>query len=350
MRVNARSSGYAAAVLLAGAAALAAPAAASAAIQPPSNVPCSADALVAAIQQANAAGSGTLLLSRGCNYVLTAAVTSTIGGLPPITGNLTITGSRGTTISRAATAGDFRIIAVEPTGALALANVTVANGTTKSIGGGILDLGTLALRGVRLTGNSASSGGGLFVFDGARATVSNSEFSGNSATDLGGAIDDVGTLALRAVRLTGNEAVNGGGLGVGTSGQAAVSFSQLTGNSATGVGGGAIDNFGQLAVDHSSLAGNSANVNGGGLNTEAPGTSRISGTRVAHNRAGGLGGGISNLGSTVLTADRVVFNSGADGGGISSNLNGTVTLRFTLVAFNSPDNCHPQGTIRGCRH
>ncbi len=31
----------------------------------------------------------------------------------------------------------------------------------------------------------------------------------------------------------------------------------------------------------------------------------------------------------------MVFNRGFAGGGISSNLNGTVSLRFTLVAFNS---------------
>jgi hypothetical protein len=54
--------------------------------------------------------------------------------------------------------------------------------------------------------------------------------------------------------------------------------------------------------------------------------------------------------SALVTGDRVVFNRGFDGGGISSNLNGTVSLRFTLVAFNSPDNCHPAGTIQGCRN
>ena len=46
----------------------------------------------------------------------------------------------------------------------------------------------------------------------------------------------------------------------------------------------------------------------------------------------------------------MVFNRGFAGGGISNNLNGTISLRFTLVAFNSPDNCHPTGTIQGCRN
>jgi hypothetical protein len=39
------------------------------------------------------------------------------------------------------------------------------------------------------------------------------------------------------------------------------------------------------------------------------------------------------------------------GGGIlSAGPLATVTLRFTLVAFNTPDNCNPQGTIAGCRN
>jgi hypothetical protein len=294
-----------------------------------------------------------------------------------------ILGGGGTTISRSATAA-FRIIHVAAGGTLTLTGVTVANGSGL-FGGGILDEGTLALRNDRLTGNTAAlGGGGLAVFGGhATATVSSSELAGNSTTGLGGStangggglavfsghatvsssvltgnqttglgggILDEGTLALRIVRLAGNTALNGGGLGVGKGSQAAVSFSSLSGNAATGVGGGAIDNQGQLAVDHSALAGNTANVNGGGLNTEGPGTSRISSTVVARNRAGGLGGGISNIGTTLLTGDRVVFNRGFGGGGISNNLNGTVSLRFTLVAFNSPDNCHPSGTIPGCRN
>jgi len=71
---------------------------------------------------------------------------------------------------------------------------------------------------------------------------------------------------------------------------------------------------------------------------------------VAHNSLATKGGGIANLGTTVLTLGRVVFNQAGDGGGIFNFPNGTVSLRLTLVTFNSPDNCTPQGTIRGCRN
>ena len=112
MRIISRSSGYASALLLAGTAALAAPAAAqaSAALPGPPVVPCSSSALVAAIQQANSARFATLVLSRGCDYVLTKAVSGK-DGLPPITGNLVVLGSGGTTISRSSSAA-FRIFDV----------------------------------------------------------------------------------------------------------------------------------------------------------------------------------------------------------------------------------------------
>jgi len=295
MRMISRSSVYASAVLLAGTAALAVPAAAQASVARQSVVPCSSSALVAAIQQANSAPSTAIVLSRGCNYVLTAAA-ATGDGLPPITGNVVIIGSGGTTISRSS-ATAFRIIEVAAGGRLSLANVTVANGRTADKGGGIRDSGTLALRGVRLTGNSAGNGGG--------------------------------------------------GLAVESGARAAVSFSLLAGND--GGAGGGILSFGQLTVDHSRMDGNTAAGDGGGVNTQSSGTSLISGTAVTRNHAGNLGGGLSNLGTTVLTGDRVVFNRANQGGGVSRN-QGTVVLRSTLVAFNSPDNCFPRDTIQGCRH
>ncbi|HYV77649.1 MAG TPA: hypothetical protein VE979_05940, partial [Streptosporangiaceae bacterium] len=88
---------------------------------------------------------------------------------------------------------------------------------------------------------------------------------------------------------------------------------------------------------------------GGGLRTAVGGTSQVSRTVVTRNSAGTAGGGIANHGTTVLTLDRVVLNHATDGGGIA-NLTGSVSLRFTLVAFNSPNNCTPRGTIRGCRN
>ncbi|HEV8220432.1 MAG TPA: hypothetical protein VGQ05_09235 [Streptosporangiaceae bacterium] len=288
----------AAGTIVAGAAVFAAPAAAQASVPAPIVVPCSSSALVSAIHQANSAGPAILLLSRGCNYVLTSAV-ALAEGLPPVTGHLVISGSGGTTISRSSSTA-FRILHVAPGGRLTLANVTVANGNVSpGIGGGIEDEGSLVLRNVRLTGNTSDSGGGLFVGSGADARISSSE-------------------------LDRNDSRNGAG--------------------------GAIDSRGDLVIDRSILTRNTS-VGGGGVFTSPGATTRISRTVIIRNSARntpGAGGGILNEGAIVLTGDRVVLNDAVNGGGIANF--GSATLRFTLVAFNTPDNCFPRGSTPGCRH
>jgi hypothetical protein len=290
----ARSAGYVGALMLAGAAVFAAPAAAQASAV----VPCSSDALVTAINQANSARFAVLLLSRGCTYGLATRVAGN-DGLPPVTGNLLILGSGGTTIRRTSgTPAAFRIFDVAAGGRLTLVNVTVANGDVEMVNGagGILDGGTLVLRNVRLTGNTSAFGGGLAVESGAHARISHSELDGNDSLQ-GGAIFSSGDLVIDDSRLTGNTAIQGGAVFPGPES-----------------------------------------------------TTRISRTVVTHNRAVQAGGGILNEGAMVLTGDRIVSNTAGRGGGIFDAADGTTTLRFTLVAFNTPDNCSPQGTIGGCQN
>jgi hypothetical protein len=298
----------AAGTIVAGAAVFAASATAqaSAAAPGPAMVPCRSSALVTAINQANRAGTATLQLARGCDYVLTRTVAED-DGLPPVTGKITIIGGPGTQISRARSAGLFRILEVSSGGALTLVNLTVANGHLAGVdgfddeGAGIRNGGTLDLRHVRLIANrnDGGFGGGLYVDGGARATISDSDLDGNSATSGSG---------------------------------------------------GAVFSLGDLAIDQSALAGNTAD-NGGGVLTLAGSTTQISRTAVNGNNATTQGGGIQNQGAMVLTGDQVTFNHAAQrGGGIFNPSPGTVTLQHTLVAFNSPDNCNPQGTIAGCRN
>jgi hypothetical protein len=297
MRMITRFGGYATALLAAGAAGLAGPAAAQASAAAPAliGVPCSSGALVAAISHANSLGFATLHLSPGCRYVLTSP--AEVGnGLPTITGHITATGGRGTEISRDSAAALFRIINVAAGARLFLGSVTVADGHTAGLGGGIQDAGTLVLRAVRLTGNTAGNGGGLAVASGAQATVSGSTLAGNDTTS---------------------------------------------------VGGGAVINSGQLTVDRSELSFNTAPINGGAVNTQPSGTTRINLTAVLHNHSGSLGGGLSNLGTTVLTRDRVQFNDGSAGGGLATG-NQNVHLLVSQITHNTPDNCNPLDTIPGC--
>jgi hypothetical protein len=91
-----------------------------------------------------------------------------------------------------------------------------------------------------------------------------------------------------------------------------------------------------------------ANGDGSAVLLLARGCNYVVGPR---NGAASQGGGIVNGGAMVLSGDRVTFNQASvNSGGILSLSPGTISLRFTRVAFNTPDNCNPQGAIAGCRN
>lgn len=293
-------SGGVAAFALAGAMLMVAPAAAQA--QPLASglggigVPCSTDALAAAISNANANGGGVLDLAANCDYDVTAPAT-VADGLPVITGRVTITGGGSTVIDRDAVAL-FRIFEVAAGGNLILNHVIVENASTAALGGGVLNGGTLTVTSSTFTGNTASSGGAISNSAGATASIANSG---------------------------------------------------LKDNTATGVGGGAVINFGTLNVSGTSVNGNHAPINGGGLNTQPGGVSHVSSSSFVNNTSGSLGGGFANLGTTVVTGTEVRLNTGSSGGGVATG-NNNFTLHASVVQDNTPNNCNPLNTIPGCHN
>jgi hypothetical protein len=293
MRSFVRMSGSMALVALAGAAVTAlAPAQAMAAGPRTIRVPCSATALAAAITTANGLGSAILSLPSTCTYsVMTPATPA--DGLPIITGAVTLAGGPHTVITRGGVSA-FRLLEVAASGRLIMSSVSVTRGSTAGLGGGILNAGTLIIDQGTFSGNKAANGGAVSNSAGATARITDALFAGNTST---------------------------------------------------GVGGGAIINFGTLTLDGSIVTGNTAAINGGGLNTQPGGTSRISQSTFTRNTSGGLGGGMSNLGTTSLFGTTVRLNKGSGGGGIATG-NTNVTLRGSTVEDNTPDNC--SGTIPGC--
>ncbi len=283
-----RLSGGIAAATLAGAAVTVAPSAALAAPSATVNLPCSVSALTTAINQANAGtGPGTIVLQRNCNYsVFTPAIAGT--AFPTITKTITLSGGPGTVLSRSQFAiQNFRILNVGGPGNLTVTGVTITNGRSLSLGGGIQNGGRLTVSNSKITRNRASNGGGVANLGGARASIST-------------------TL--------------------------------LSQNTTAAVGGGGIINFGQLTVFHGNILSNFAAINGGGVNTQPGGVSNINQTSVAQNTSGGQGGGLSNLGTTNLNGSQVRRNTGSNGGGIASS-NANVNLVTTIVRDNTPNDC-----------
>ncbi len=285
------------------------------AVAPPAfaGTPCTAAALISAITAANTA-NGTVTLTSGCTYTLTASNNTTDNGgvgLPDITGNVTIQGS-GATIARSTASGTpvFRIFDVSASGNLTLNSVTISNGLASNGqqgGGGIFNHGALTVTGSTFTNNSApsstgTSGGG--INNSGSLSLSTSTFTGNSAQEGGGVFNQK-TATIANDTFSGNNAtIFGGGALLNAAGTMTVTGDTFTGN--TGPGGGAIDNDTTLNISDSTFSGNTAGTNGGGA--------------------------IINFGPTTATQTTISGNSSPYGANILNYTGNTLKLSMSIVA------------------
>lgn len=286
---------------------------------------CTTAALISAITTANST-NGTITLTSGCTYTLTAINNTTDGGgvgLPVIKGRVTIQGS-GATIARSTASGTpvFRIFDVASTGSLTLNSVTIKNGLANNGqqgGGGIMSHGTLTIAGSTFSGNSApatsgTSGGAINnsgtlnlststftgntgqegggVFNQKTATVTNDTFTNNTATIYGGGalLNAAGTMTVTGSTFTGDTGPGGGA--IDNDATLNISNSTFTGNTGGTNGGGAIDNFGTITATQTTFSGNSSPYGANVLNYTGF-TFKMSMTIVANGQGGGpnCGGG-----------------------------------------------------------
>jgi parallel beta-helix repeat protein len=198
-------------------------------------------------------------------------------------------------------------------GTLTVTDSTLS-GNTASSGGGIANSGaggTLTVTGCTLSGNTAGIGGGIlnvFTTQIGTLTVTDSTLSGNSATVGGGGIFNYGVLTVTDSTLSGNTGDEGGGIynGIGT---LTVTDSTLSGNSALAGGGIANDTGNPPAtVTGCTLSGNSARDLGGGIYITGSGTWTITNTTLSGNTAGGEGSGIYNNGGTLAVGGLVTID------------------------------------------
>lgn len=311
--------------------------------------------LATAVQEAQ---DGQSLTVRGtCRGTVIVAHDVTISGVrprgypvPTLNGNL-----EGSTLT------------VAPATTVTIRKLTITGGTGSenggTVGGGIRNLGTLTLRSVKVTGNTADYGGGIHN-NGTLTITGASRVTGNHGYK-GGGIDDRGTLTVGGTTRVEGNAVDrypadnlsvGGGIradgaaGVVTIGEGAT----VTGNSSPADGGGiALGNGATLSVDGSAtVTGNTAGHRGGGIAAVSATVQLAGSASVTTNSATDVGGGVyllsATLGMTGLAT--ISANTAANGGGIGS-IGSTVTgagasggpsscTGATINVFgNTPDQC-----------
>jgi hypothetical protein len=174
-----------------------------------------------------------------------------------------------------------------------LNSLTITNGFSSSIGGGIYNAGTLTLTNCTLSGNSATNGGAIY----------NTFYA---------------TLALNQCTLSGNSALYGGGIAI------------------KDIGGGGILNYGTLTLDQCTLSANSAIIGGGGIGN-VNGTLALNQCTLSGNSANG-GGGILNYDSRTLngTATATITNTivGGNSGSYGADIdNGADIYYYATLTY-----------------
>ena len=173
-------------------------------------------------------------------------------------------------------------------------------------------------------------------------TLIGDTFSNNSATAESGALDNWagGIVTVTNDTFTENSAPNGGAIG-NEWGSVAVSNSTFSNNTASTGAGGAIINFNpsdsfsnSLSVVGSTISGNTA-VNGGGIANGGPDSLSLTNDTITGNSVTGDGGGLYNYGTAMLTACTVSGNSAGAGGGLYNiGASAVATLTDTIIAAN----------------
>ena len=273
--------------------------------------------LRAAIQEANALAGADEIILPPDTYLLT--IVTELG----ITGNLTITGGGASTTiidGNKSVRPNSRVLVAGSGITVNISGVTIRNGGTGGVGGGIFNAGTLTLTNSTVSGNNADGdGGGIYNANGGTATLTNITVSGNNVGVDGGGVfnDGGGTMTLTNSTVSGNNAGDdAGGVRNANGGTMMLTNTTVSGNNA-GDGGGGIRNSGTLTLTNSTVSGNNAGEDGGGIYN-------FSGTANAFN---------STITDNWSDAD---LNGTGIGGGVHKNEAGaTFTFQNTILAGNS---------------
>ena len=294
--------------------------------------------LRAAIQEANALfGTDTLVVPAG-TLVLTLAGAGenlSVSGDLDITDGIRIQGA-GMDQTIIDGGGLDRVFHLSTTAQIEMQGLTIRNGMASGAsGGGILleNTGGLDLTDVRVTGNSAQSGGGVYAAlwswmgDGL-INITRCIISDNTASLQGGGFANFTFRTSRFVdsTLSGNSAQYGGGFFNSFMSMALVTGSTISGNQAQ-YGGGITMHYGSGVVTlvNSTVSGNTATLAGGGINVPSTETVNLFSSTVTANRAAGAaeGGGVYSIGRVFLA--NTVLAGNLDSGVMAPDCAATLT-------------------------
>ena len=298
--------------------------------------------------------ANTKTATNGCTAgnghdIIEFSVTGTIAlasTLPEVTDNqLTINGpaSPGITID----GGDntipgvqgVQVMPVASGATLNLIRLTIANGGSGFLGGGVDNSGTLNVSNSTFSSNQSIKGGA--IYNAGSLTVTKTTFSGNRAAPFGsgrggsgGAIANDGTMEITNSTFSANFALAAGGA-IYNAGTLTVTNSTFSGNGTStapfpGPGAG-IQNNGTLTVTNSTFSGNGGGA-GGGISNES--FASLKSTILAMS-SGGFDTPPSNCFGTIIDAGYNISDDASCGFSATGSLNSTNPMLSTAGLANN---------------
>jgi uncharacterized repeat protein (TIGR01451 family) len=302
--------------------------------------------LRAAVQAADNAGGATTITVPAGDFKLTIAATAGGGTDDPSTGDLDVTTGTFLTITGVGASGTIidathtdRAFAVHAGASLAIADVTVENGSqsgtgasTNSVspdyGGAFYNDGSLSIDSSVLRNNSVDEEGGVVYADPAASatSITNSTVNGNTADSYGGTVaSESGSITLANDTFTHNTADSDGGVlyadDTGTVGTVTISNSTLSTNVADSDGGAVyLTAAGALNISNSTFDDDSNDdESGGAIEDDSSLPMTVSGSTFSGDIAGDSeGGAIYTDGTDIASVSGSTFthDEGDEGGAI----------------------------------
>lgn len=294
--------------------------------------------LRAAIQESNAlAGADSIVLQAGVIYTLTrvGADDTALNGDLDILDSVTITGAGAgsTTIDGNGNVVHERVMQIfpclggstcdgtHPANVVSISGLTIKNGNSPSLGGGVLNYAMLTMVDCAVTNNNVSgtNGYGGGIYNAGTLILSNSSVSNNvsgSSNPDGGGIYNSGPMTITNSTISGNTSGKNGG-GIYTIDDVAmIRNSTISGNTAAVTGGGIYKNSSSVVAINSTISGNFSMGDGGGIYVSGPGSTDLFNVTVARNRANS-----DNIGT-------------ASGGGVAVAAFSTLNFVNSIIALN----------------
>ncbi len=157
---------------------------------------------------------------------------------------------------------------------------------------------TVTISDLTIQNGSATQGAGIQIRSGGgTVTLRDVAITGNTAGSQGGGLDTSSPLELNRVTVSGNSANVGAGLNLSSGGVTQVTNSTISGNSASSNGGG-IFTRSTVTLTNSTVAFNSAS-NGGGINQAGGGSAILRNTILASNTGGNASSTLNSLGNNI---------------------------------------------------